>query len=561
MKRMMLAVAMCASVAFAQTVQQTQENPKPAVVDVRGDAGIQALQDAQATPGGEHYKAGESAQNLLNNWLRKDGYKQGWDPVKKRYISIGENYFTTDEPASDPSFCLHREIALQRALLDARAKVAEFCNIEMDGELQAEIPGTELNTEFGRDLEAAQRRLDAQKQEVVALLQDVDKAQAEALKGATVGDRINATWDAAIKKLDATYDKANIEQEKKTKLENAKKEYRESRAEIQKLGEEIKNAKASIARTFNSKESTLAKMPLFGSTCIYQTESWDSKKKIYTVNAALVWSVGLEKSTRAIIQGQDVVMDAPKKGVTFEKWLESQDLGAMIGPRTFMDEKGQRWFIGIAARPLVDQPSKREKNRLMARTQADFMAVFSLRADMEIATTARQMSQTISKDKGQEVEQGAEDLATRVSAKIKQQHINGLERLREVEAEHTLTGIKMAVAISGISPDSVRAGLMVEEQSYMAAVTANKENSRRQGRKDQLEASKEASKNDRASYVKGRADANSALAQQEADRAAVAAKRAADSKQAEAVKAKETSQTKTLDGAAGSKPSTPADDF
>jgi len=535
------------------------------VVDVRGDGGVQAVQEAQASPTGDHYKPGAKADALIRGWLKEGGYKEGWDKTKNRYIAIGKGEFNSEDPSIDPGkFCLNREIAAQRALLDARSQIVEFANSKMDIAMQAETPGTDLNAQFGEKMEAAQKRLAAQQKAVAKLLEDMDKKEAEALQGATTRDRIDALMDAAIKKLDATYSKAGIEEEKRTKFQKAKDRYQEASSEMVKIQEEIKKQAGSVTRSFSNRVTKLAKMPLFGSTCIFQTESWDSNSEQYSVVVALVWSVGLEKATRAIIQGIDVVIDKPaKKGQTLEQWLEGQDLGAMVGPRTYMDETGSRHFLGIAARPVVNQASRMEKNRDSARLLADQMAVLSLRADVEVAKQAEQLAKTVTTADGKEEEQAMESLQKTVSQKLVGQNINGLGRVHEVEVKHALTGATMLVTVSGIDPDAVKAARNIEEINYAAAIAANKENSRLQGRKDQLEASKEASKNDNASYNKGRQDASAALDKQEADRAAQAKAKQAASAQAEKdkSKAKQSDSLKTLDGATGAKPKKTDDDF
>jgi hypothetical protein len=533
----------------------------PVVVNVKGDGGVEAVQQAQAAPDGEHYKPGSKSQTLIKSWLEKDGFIEGWDGKKQRYIAIGVGEFNTEEPSINPDkFCRDREISLQRALLDARAQIVEFANSKMDVSLQAETPGTDLNAKFGEQLEQAKRRLEAQQKTVSDLLAEVDKRQADELAGVTAGDRADALMDAAIKKLDSTYSTKKIEEEKKNKLDKARTRYEESKAALSKINEEIKKTEGSVTRSFKSKISKLAKMPLFGSSCIYQTESWDASSEQYQVSVALVWSVGLEKATRAIIQGQEVVLDAPKKGVTLDLWLKGQDLGAMVGPRTFMDDKGNRHFLGIAARPVVPQASRMERNRDIARLQADGMTVLSLRADVEVAKTAETMAQTVVTGDQKEEEQSMDSMSKKIQAKIEGQNINGLSRIYETEVNHTLTGIKMLVTISGIDPDAVKAARTVEEINYAAAIAANKENSRLEGRKDQLEASKQASVNDNASYNNGRKDAVEALDKQEADRQAALKKQEAQSKQAQAVKSNGARQTQTLDGATGSKPKQ-ADDF
>jgi len=554
--------------AMLKAAEQNDATPKVAPnaqkppVDVRGDGGVEAVQQTQAETGGEHYRAGATAQNLIADWLYKDGYKEGWVDDKKRFIAIGVGEFNSEDPLIDPGkFCLNREIALQRALLDARASIVEFANSKMDVLLQAETPGTDLNAAFGEEKEVALRRLVAQQKVVAQLLEDVDKTEADALAGVTSRDRANAMMDAAIKKLDATYNTQNIEEAKRIKFANAEKRYAESLAELQKVEDKIKKSAASLTRSFSSKISKLAKMPLFGSTCIYQTESWDANAEKYTVEVALVWSVGLEKVTRAIIQGQDVIIDTPKKGVPLDQWLHGQDLGAMVGPRTFMDDKGQRYFIGIAARPIVSQASRKEKNRDIARLQADGMAILSLRADVEVAKTAEEMAQTFTSSDNKENENAMESLSKKVQSKLEGQNINGLGRIYETEVNHTLTGIKILVTISGIDPVAVKAARTMEEINYAAAIAASKENSRLQGRKGQLEDSKKATKYDPASHVQGRKNAVTGLQEQQAERDGQLNKRVEESKQAEALKVQLPNQSQTLDGAAGSRPTKSDDDF
>lgn len=544
--------AEAAAAAAAEPVEEKK------IVDVKGDGGIQAVQQAQGSPGGDHYKPGMSGQLLIEKWLKEGGYKLGWHKEKNRFIAVGVGEFNSEDPSIDPQkFCLNREIAAQRALLDARSQIVEWVNSKMDISMQAQTPGTDLNAQFGEKQEKAQRQLEAQRKAVAKMLEEMDKNEADALRGATTRDRIDALMDAAIKKLDSSYSKAGIEEEKRAKFAKAKERYTQAVADMNKVEEEIKKMAGTVTRSFSNKVSKLAKMPLFGSTCIFQTESWDSGAEKYEVVVALVWSVGLEKATRAIIQGIDVVMDAPpKKGQSLEAWLEGQDLGAMVGPRTYMDENGNRHFLGITARPVVSQASRMEKNRDTARLFADQMAVLSLRADVEVAKQAEQLSKTLSTADGKEEEAAMESLQKTISQKLEGQNINGLGRVHEVQVDHPLAGVKMLVTVSGIDPDSVKAARSVEEINYAAAIAANKENSRLQGRKDQLEASKAASKNDPASYNKGKADAKVALDQQQAEREAQSRARqeASDNAQKQRVKANQKQPTQTLDGATGSKP-------
>jgi hypothetical protein len=431
----------------------------------------------------------------------------------------------------------------------------------MDVVVQSECPGTDLYAAFNEKKEAQVRRLEAQKKVVAELVGELDKAMADTLKGATTRDRINALMDAAIKKLDASYGASNIVAEKKERYERAKSRYQEASQELAKIDEEIKKAAGSVSRSFNSKIGKIAKMPLFGSSCLEQAESWDSKTETYSVAVAMVWSVGLEKATRAIVQGQEIILDAPKKDkLTVQAWLEKQDLSFMNGPRTYMDGKGERYFLGVAARPIVAQASRREKNRDMARLQADGMAVLSLRADVEVAKLAEQMAQTITVSDAKEDEMALESFSKKVSAKLVGQNVSGLaSAFYEKEIQHGTTGIKTLVTVSCISPQSVKAARTMEEINYAAAIAGNKENARMQGRKDAMQAEEKAARNDPGSYRKGAQEGSEALKKQEVTRQAQQQKNL--QKQAKTPPEKNTTRTSTVNGAVSSGKGKIDDDF
>ena len=541
-----------------------EETPaEPVVVNVKGDAGVAVVQQAQAEADGEHYKQGVSAEELIHQWLKKDGLDNIEQNLKKgRIIAVQSSTFDSEEPNENPAqFVLRREIAVQKAMLFSRAQIIETINTKMDALAQADTPGTELNAKFGEKLELLQTTLENQQKTLATLLKDVDKKQADELAGVTEKDRANAMIDAAIKKLDSSYSAQNIEAGKKKKLEEAKAKYQKASQEIARIQEEIRKV-PPVLDTFKSTVKTVSKMPLFGATCIYQTESWNADAKQYTVAVALAWSTGLEKATRAIIQGQEVAMDKPKKGITFEQWLEGQDLGSMIGSRTFMTENGDRYFIGIAARAVLKNAALSEQNRTAAELYSKANAAMSLRADVESVKEASLMAQTTMTESGGSDMQVEQSVKSMLQAALKNQNINGLSILKSSVITHSLTGIKLRVVVSGISPEGAKLSRTAEEVNYAAAIAANKENSRLQGRKDQLEASKQSSVNDKASYSKGRKDAVEALDKQEADRQAEMNKRQAQSAQAQAAKSKAASQkqAQTLDGTIGSKPKQ-ADDF
>ena len=147
--------------------------------------------------------------------------------------------------------------------------------------------------------------------------------------------------------------------------------------EQNELLQRIQKMKQSSAAEFR------AEMPLFGATCVRQSESWNKGK--YQVAIAFVWSPALERSARAIITGNKVVCKPKENGKSIEEWLEAVNPAFMSGPIQFVDADGTRWFLGISAGAAdedLDSLTLRT-NRKIADLSAKQMVAFSLWGDVK----------------------------------------------------------------------------------------------------------------------------------------------------------------------------------
>lgn len=84
---------------------------------------------------------------------------------------------------------------------------------------------------------------------------------------------------------------------------------------------------------------------LYGATPLLAAESWMSADAEYETSVAVVMSSALENSVKKALKREKVVRSKPGK-LSLEKWLEKQDVATMLGSRQFVDDKGDRWFIG-----------------------------------------------------------------------------------------------------------------------------------------------------------------------------------------------------------------------
>jgi hypothetical protein len=165
-----------------------------------------------------------SAEDQLNNYLDKMGLVEGANEIKGRdvFVQMGLASFDTKDPASDASFMIKRSMKAMEAKLDAKAKIIEAIHTTMSASEMVDVPGTDLNAQFDARRAENQAQLEEQKQVLAILLDDVDRKQADELRGVTFSDRSAALMDAVIKKLDENYSSSDLNAEKKAAYQDAK---------------------------------------------------------------------------------------------------------------------------------------------------------------------------------------------------------------------------------------------------------------------------------------------------------------------------------------------------
>jgi hypothetical protein len=476
------------------------------VVDLQGDAGVEAVQQAQEEPPAK-YVPNKTAEEQLQEFMQSKQWFSGWDEQKKRYFAISEAAMNLDEPTADKAFYLKREMLAKRAVLRAKAEIIQFIMTRMSAADRLSVPGTDVYAQLGEDYEAAEAKLRSQKDKIAKLLKEHNEAEAEMLAGATTRDRINSLLDAAIKKLDKEYSSDKIDAKKREQFAKAKARYAEATKQLAEIEAQVQQFRGQVQSTQTSEVTRLAAMPLIGATVITQTESWSSDDEQYQVAVLVCWSAKLEQAARAALTGKPIIDDVPKgeETLTVQAWLQQQELGQMVGPRQFLDASGQRWFLGITARPVSKNAATDEKNRELANIFASQMAAYSLFSDVDTQTTARQViteSSTENIDKSDT--RAVESLAQKMSMEFQDLQIHGLGSLARKIVTHPLTGQKLYVVAYGISPQSAQAAMKLERQASLAAIALHKSQAFMEGRSEVLKEGVNSAKNDSASTEAGR---------------------------------------------------------
>lgn len=490
-----------APAAAAQVeVAVAEQSMPPQVVS---DGGVEAVREAQeAAPApAEKFK---EALAVLKAEAKSKGWKQGWDETKKRTIVIEAADFKTADPASDASFFMKREMAAKKAVLTAKVAIIQTINQDMSAIDLVNMPGSDVNRELGAEREKLDAELAKQKEILANMLENVDKAEAAALRGTTFGDRLNDLMAAAIKKLDKEYEAGARDKKAQEDYAAAKASFEVAQKKYDEMKENAEAMQGKVLERQESAVESMAKMPLYGSSVIMQTESWNKDSGRYQIAVMLCWSYAMERSARAIVTGEEFRVKPSESAKSVQDWLETQNPATMIGPRQYLDKDGNRWFLGVTARPYDDElsSSARRKNKGISELFAQQMTAFCLWADVESYKLAQQAMESRGNDTAQR-DVIAENYAEKLTQSFQNKKIRGMQKLLGEEMTHPITGSTIYVTVFGINPNAAKAALEIEKQNYATKVMDNHYQTVERGRDAANRDAVKASKNRQQDFQKG----------------------------------------------------------
>ena len=485
--------------------QQTAEQPAEVAMPPQEvtDAGVEAVREAQEGAPAPVEKFQE-ARAVLKKQAKNRKWKEGYDQKKKRIIVIESADFKTADPASDASFFIKREMAAKKAVLSAKVSIIQYINQDMSAIDLVNMPGTDVNKALGAERERLNAQLAQQKEVLVKMLEKVDKAEADVLRGTTFGDRLNDLMAAAIKKLDKEYDASARDKQAKANYEAAKAGFETAQRKYDELKEKAEAMQEKVRERQESAVESMAKMPLYGSSVIMQTESWNKNNGRYQVAVMLCWSYAMERSARAIVTGEEYKVKSSASAKSVQDWIENQNPATMVGPRQYIDKNGNRWFLGITARPYDDElsSSERRKNKGITEMFAQQMAAFCVWADVESYKMAKQALESRGNAKVQR-DVVAESYSEKLTQSFRNKKIRGMQRLFSEEMTHPITGNTIYVAVYGLNSSAAKSALAIEKLNYATKVMDNRYQTVERGRDAANRAAVKASENRAEDFQKG----------------------------------------------------------
>ena len=130
------------------------------------------------------------------------------------------------------------------------------------------------------------------------------------------------------------------------------------------------------------------------------------------------------------------------------------------------------------------------------------MAIFS---DVESYKSAGQMMQTRSGGSGKDNSIAAETFAQNLQQKIEKRQIHGLQKMYGRKLIHPISQQKIYVTIYGVSGESAKKALMMQERNYLTKILDIKHQQRLRGETDAYKSKVKETQHDKSEYYKSKA--------------------------------------------------------
>lgn len=460
-----------------------QEGPKP--TDGGAEAVVETSRLKQSPPTASVSRDANSIKNDLSEKLKEGGIKQGWDDKKQRFGGIQVYKFRQGEKVNLEDYFAFRQLASLGAMLTAQSSLAQWLGAEASMDVCLNDPGNP-QTSAGGPYAQAKKELEVR---IAALRKQAEivGAKASGDLNLTSSDRWKILTDVIIKKIDSSYDPKKSAEEKKQKIAEFKQEFESIRSSIGELEQKLLEYQRAYSKSLKAGMPITYDHVIFGLSSVAWGENL-SPDGTLTVGLAFVWSPKLAKSAHAALTGDPTLDTDNVKGTeSIDQWIEKQDLSSIGAFRYFIDDQGDRWFIGTGF-----CPNSLDRSDQVARFQATmnlYMPLYSRLKGMQYNSTEARGGTR------------ATDLPARVVYDLKEQlqsfsrqNTRGsqskLNKDVDWPAQIVKTGdassASIAVQVYALDAKSAAAALSAIVQQAMAAAAVEHENNRRRLEQAQL---------------------------------------------------------------------------
>lgn len=473
----------------------------------------------------------ELPENVLAKLMESEDTSL-YDDKTGRILVLSTVTFDVRNPKVSTDFIGERVSRMMELLMNAKAEIVKTICSKMSAERVLALPANPIRNKLQKE----EDNLRAQIEYTKSLLDEAGVALQDAkldTKQLSIPELMAAMADMAksdyAKKLDG---------EKKDEFAVAKKEYKKIEDEYKQLLELAKEKQAEFSDNLQQKSganlSLTAEMQIHGCTVLEQAEGSFLKdgKWQYQISALFSWSAEGQKAAEAILNAKKTTFVPGKHTVT--EWLnhyakidpKKGGLADWMGPRTYIDKKGDMWYLGIY--PAASLSNAREDDKavkaaaLMARAEVGF----ALYADL-MTTNAYESLHLDMNIGGETVSKKLEDYSEKTTEEFKNLVLYGVGKVGPTYNLKHSTGHNIHVVVYGVNASNADEMKSIHANAHKLGLSINTAQESERGRLNRMNEQTRASKDNAAARAVGAQQADQEAAEAFKARAAAERKRQA----------------------------------
>ena len=462
----------------------------------------------------EEIAPAQTAKEAIEDYFNsKDGWNKGYDEEADRIIVSDFIEFDIKNPKVSADFIDLRKEKMSELMLKAKAKIIETIMSKMSGSRILDVPGNPIAKQLEKEQSEMNKALAAAREDLAKL--DANLADALARRDDVTPSELVAVISSWFTSAEKENIAAKYDADKKERYDNAKADFEAAAAKYKELAEKAEALKGTISKEMKTSLSRVSAMPIYGCTVLQQAESISEKNGRYKYQIAILysWSGEMMKASGEILKGQSVKFAPGKKSM--KDWISGKAkkgaLAQWIGPRQYIDNNGNMWFIGISCAAVDDDADTSEANREAAELEAAAEVMFALYSDATSSKTLNKLMRTKIGANGEKETQIYKDYSKSQGEAFKDIQISGNAELWSGTVRHEPSGLDMHVVVYGVNSGSVKALKDIQARSVALGIEVNTYQEMERGRQGQLRKTFEASKNNPAARAAGAAAASADL--------------------------------------------------
>lgn len=425
---------------------------------------------------------------------------QPYDPKTGRILVQSTVTFDVRNPRVSKDFIGERVSRMMELLLNAKAEIIKTICTKMTAERVLTLPANPIRKQLQKEEQEMRDQIVYMKKLLDEAGVKVDEARLNT-KRLSIPELMAAVAD--VFKSDYA---AKIDAAKKEEYKVALDDYNKLKKNYEAFVDSAKKLQSKMdddrQKTSKADISLTASMQIHGCTIVDQAEGafiQDGKWK-YQISATYSWSEEAQKAAEAILAGKDTKFKEGKHNVV--DWLDHYakvdpkdgGLADWMGPRTYIDDKGNMWYLGIYASAVLDNAIDDEKAMkaaaLMARAEVGF-ALYSTVA----TSNAYESLQLDVKVDGETVTKKLQDYSEKTRESFKDLMLYGVAKVGPTYNLTHSTGHKIHVVVYGVNASNAKAMKSIRKNADELAIKINTIQEEERGYRTEKDSQVNASRN------------------------------------------------------------------